>query len=62
MEIELGLKVSRPTGDESIFTNLRISKDACNPLFLSIETKAIFILTANLKGVLLINSSLSIFY
>ncbi|RVX13195.1 hypothetical protein CK203_018029 [Vitis vinifera] len=49
MEIELGLRVSRPSHD-AISASLRITKDGPNPLFLYMETDEMFILTANLKG------------
>ncbi|KAJ9675567.1 hypothetical protein PVL29_024475 [Vitis rotundifolia] len=49
MEIELGLRVSRPSHD-AISTSLRITKDGSSPLFMYMETDEMFILTANLKG------------
>ncbi|KAL3634914.1 hypothetical protein CASFOL_021968 [Castilleja foliolosa] len=48
MEMELGLKLTRPEDDFTSY--FQISKDRAGPLFLSKETEAMFILTAHLKG------------
>lgn len=54
MELELGLKFTR-VADE-FTSDFQITKDRAGALFLSRETDTVFVLTAHLKGSLLLMS------
>lgn len=54
MEMEMGLKLTRPA-DEFSSREFQFAKDRGGPLYQSIETDTMFILTVHLKGQFLLH-------
>jgi len=54
MELELGLKITKTKDDIDSISEYQLMKDT-GPIFQSRETNAMFILTAHLKGNLLLS-------
>lgn len=57
MELELGLKITKTRDDIASISEYQLAKDRAGPVFQSRETNTLFILTAHLKGKLLLSRS-----
>lgn len=57
MELELGLKITKTRDDIASISEYQLAKDRAGPVFQSRETNTMFILTARLKGMLLLSHS-----